>query len=127
MNETPEERRRRIEGEVAEDLGKRIDHLLADIHEESVQASPTEAPLTRTMARFASLLAVLSIRADIQTGRIIRLTRALVGLTVALLLFTAYLSYDAYLNSKRVEQGNKNASEEQKSDSKLAHGLPLPF
>jgi hypothetical protein len=120
--------REHIERQIAEDLEKEVPELLADIHEESVRAvERNSAALARTMAHFASLLSVLSKKADLQTRRIVRLTGALVGLTVALLLFTSYLSYDAYLKSKRVEQGNKNASEEQKSDSKLAHGLPLPF
>src|SRR5437870_11328715 len=78
---------------------KKIRHLLTDIHEESVSGkAESGVPLLRTLARFSSLLGVLSIRADIQTRRLVRLTWALVFLTVALLGFTAYLSYEAYLN-----------------------------
>jgi hypothetical protein len=122
--ETPQERRKRLEAEAAEDLEKSVPQLLADIHDESGRAvERNSAALARTIARFAALLGVLSRKADIQTARIVRLTRALVGLTVALLLFTSYLSYDAYLKNKRVEKAYKSASEKQKSDGKLAHGL----
>jgi hypothetical protein len=91
-----EELEQRLPDFVQEDLGKEIHILLSEIHEESLKNKGIAvSPTTRTLARFASLLGALYIRADIQTRRIIKLTWALVFLTVALLGFTAYLSYDA--------------------------------
>jgi hypothetical protein len=120
--ETPQERRKRLEAEAAEDLSKSLPQLLADVHDESTRAvERNSAALARTIARFAALLGVLSIQADAQSRRIVRLTRALVGLTIALLIFTAYLSYDAYLKNKRIDQTRGNTSEKQKSNTQFAH------
>jgi len=107
-----EEQERRIPDLVDEDLRKEISDLLAEIHLESFKnKGAAVAPTTRTLARFASLLAALYVRADIQTRRIVKLTWALVFLTVALLGFTAYLSYDAYLNDQRAKQAHKDRIE----------------
>jgi hypothetical protein len=84
MDDTPEQRGKRIEAEIRQDLAKSLEHLLTDVHDESVNASPEHAPLTRTMARFASLLCVLSVQADEQTRRIVGLTKGLLWLTVGL-------------------------------------------
>jgi hypothetical protein len=97
---------------VQEDLEKEIHILLAEIHEESLKNKGIAvSPTTRTLARFASLLGALYIRADVQTRRIVKLTWALVFLTVALLGFTAYLSYDAYLNDQRAKREHENRIE----------------
>jgi hypothetical protein len=110
--------------ESAETLEKQMSQLLDDIHVQARKAVEQNAhALARTIALFASLLGVLSKKADIQTIRIIRLTKALVGLTVALLLFTAYLSYDAYLKNKRIDQTRGNTSEKQKSNTQIAHRI----
>ena len=87
MSEHPNpNQRKRVESEVKIDLNeKSIEHLLADIHEESVNALPNESPLTRTMARFASLLAVLSHKADIAQ-------RWMIGFTIVLIAFTIVLT-----------------------------------
>jgi hypothetical protein len=93
-------------------LEKEIHILLAEIHEESLKNKGIAvSPTTRTLARFASLLGALYIRADVQTRRIVKLTWALVFLTVALLGFTAYLSYDAYLNDQRAKREHENRIE----------------
>ena len=56
-----------------------------------------------TATRNARLLVLLGRQADEQTRRIVKLTWALVILTVALFFLTAYLSYDTYLKSKGYE------------------------
>jgi hypothetical protein len=99
-----EEQEQRVPDLVDEDLRKEIPILLAEIHQESLKNKGIAvSPNVRTLARFASLLAVLSIQADIQTRRIVRLTWALVWVSVALLIFTLYLCYDAYLNEQRIK------------------------
>jgi hypothetical protein len=90
------EQRARVEAETLEQRGFDAQHLLADVHDESVNAGGETAPLCRTIAKFASLLVVLSDQADRQTKSVVSLTKWLLGLTVALLILTAYLSYDAY-------------------------------
>jgi hypothetical protein len=83
------EQRLRAESETKIDLHKKsIEQLLADIHDESVNASPNEAPLTRTLARFASLLAVLSRKADIAQRWMIAFTTILTVLTIVLAALT---------------------------------------
>jgi len=105
------EQRKRVETEIVEDLGKSAKQLLADVHDESVNATSGLAPLTRTMARFASLLCVLSEQADVQTRRVIRLTHWLIGLTwvlgfltVGLLAATLILLRIASHTDERVRQ-----------------------
>jgi hypothetical protein len=107
-----EELEQRVFDLIQEDLRKDIPSLLTDIHEESLKNKGVAiSPITRTLARFASLLGALYVRADIQTRRIIRLTQALVFLTIVLLIFTIYLSYDAYLNDQRAKQERKHQTE----------------
>ena len=110
MSEAEHDRRERLKREVAEDLRKQVEHLLTDIHEESIRGlGDVGAPVTRTMARFASLLGVLSIQADIQTRRIVRLTWALVFLTTALLVFTVYLFRDTHILVKHEQMQQPSA------------------
>jgi hypothetical protein len=112
-----EEQEQRLPDLVHEDLRKEIPALLTDIHQESLRnKGGAVSPVTRTLARFASLLGALYVRADIQTRRVVRLTWALVGLTVALLGLTAYLCYDAYLNAERAKQERKDQTEKRESD-----------
>jgi hypothetical protein len=116
MNETPETHRQRITEAITPNLTKPIPELLADIHEMSQSAYTAETnAITRTVARFATLLSALSIEADIQTRRILGLTKALVWLTVALFvltvvlaLLTGYLAYDSHLNRERDEQSESS-------------------
>jgi hypothetical protein len=92
-----EERRRKVTEAVTPNLKKPIPELLIDIHEMSQQPMTQETQyVTRTVARFATLLSVLSIQADIQTRRIVRLTWALLILTGVLAVLTVYLVQDAY-------------------------------
>jgi cytochrome c-type biogenesis protein CcmH/NrfG len=44
-----------------------------------------------------------------QTGSLIFFTKVLVSLTVALFLLTAYLSYDAYLKNKAIDQAQHSS------------------
>ena len=116
-NEAEERERQRVLSLVQEDLRKEIEALLTDVHQESVKyGDAATVPITRTLARFASLLGGLYIKADIQTRRIVRLTWALVLLTVALLIFTGYLSYDAYLNDQRAKKAHKDRTEKREPD-----------
>ena len=87
----PEEtHRQRIENEVNIDLNQKSDeHLLADVHDESKNALREHAPTTRTLARFASLLVVLSRRAKKGSKRLEDYTVTLVRLTWALVIVAA--------------------------------------
>ena len=66
---------------------------------------------------FAALLVKLSKQAEKQTASIIRLTWALIILTILLLGFTAYLSYDAY-------EKNQNSYAPGLNDSKPKQAKP---
>jgi hypothetical protein len=86
----PDERRKRIEAEANVDLTEKSEaHLLADIHDESERAPQEHAPTTRTLARFASLLVVLSRKADANSKRLERYTAILIFLTAAIVFFAA--------------------------------------
>jgi len=167
------EQRARVERETLEQRGFDAQHLLADVHDESVNAPSEHAPLTRTIAKFASLFVVLSDQAEVRaqknlsaqeklvdftkellafsaqateqmrgnlatqektldltgklhaamlatdakTGKLIRLTYWIVGLTNALLLFTAYLAYDAHHKAGHDEVSN--ATSANSPDAKL--------
>ncbi|SRR5260370_19011968 len=116
MSDTPEERRERCEREVEKDLRKTIAHVLADVHEESVSGAPhTGVPMLRLLARLASLLGNLYLRAEIQTRKVVYLTWALVGLTAALLFFTIYLAQDSYFKHQREHQTRKDQTEPNRS------------
>jgi uncharacterized membrane protein len=52
----------------------------------------------------SQLAEISSSRMEKQTNKLIFLTWVLVGLTVSLLFFTAYLSYDAYLNNETKQE-----------------------
>jgi hypothetical protein len=83
--ETEDEKRARIEGEVGIDLGKPVEHLTADVHAESVNADEKNAAaITRTIARFASLLVVLSRKADQNARTLEKYTWWLLFLTAVL-------------------------------------------
>jgi hypothetical protein len=133
MSETPEERRERLKQETAEDLRKPIHQLLTDIHEESIRAYKSDASsITRTLARFASLLSVLSVQAEKQaqqgieqaqktvnlTKHIVRLTWALVGLTVALLFLTLYLALDVQQTRERDKAVERARTDQKPSEIK---------
>jgi hypothetical protein len=85
----------------AADIRKSSETLLAELHAEAYDDQSRDRAMTvsKTLAKFGSLLVLLSIQADMQTLRIVRLTRALVILTFALLFFTGYLCYDTYIKS----------------------------
>ena|SRR6266446_3283967 len=143
MSETQHERRERIKGEVDEDLHKKIPHLLTDIHEESVSGKPeTGVPLLRTLARFASLLGVLSYQAVDQAeqsaeqgranlamqGKVVALTNRLYWLTLVLTLVALAQITLAYLQLKAAKlpkrdyehaQSTKASSNEQSLQQKV--------
>ncbi len=95
-------KRSNAEIETQRDLQKDIKHLLADIHDESLadQSRSREMTVSRTMARFASLLAVLSFKADEQTrhnlamqDKVVRLTWGLFWLTIAICFVAAVQTF----------------------------------
>lgn len=104
-----EHKRETARTEASRDLQKEISHLLIDIHDESLddQSRSREMTVSRTMARFGSLLCALSAQADIQTRAVIRLTRWLIGLTWAIIFLTLYLCYDVYFKSHESRTDNK--------------------
>ena len=80
--------RERVESEIKEDISKPINQLLADVHDESVNANSEHAPLARAIARFASLLVVLSKDAEKRAERLEHQTSTLINLTRSLKVFT---------------------------------------
>jgi hypothetical protein len=86
-------KRENAETERDRDLKKSVEHLLADIHDESLddQSRDHQMTVARTMARFASLLTLLSKQADKQFRQNMCIQRWLIGLTVALVVLTIAL------------------------------------
>lgn len=99
-----ENKREEARSETEKDLSKPVKQLLADIHDESLddQSRSREMTVSRTLARFGSLLCVLSEQADIQTRRIVRLTWGLLILTVVLLIATFVLAWIAHSTDERI-------------------------
>ena len=79
------DKRRIAETERDRDLKKSADHLLADIHDESLddQSRSREMTVARTMARFASLLVLQSQKADEQFRENLRIQAKLLSFTRA--------------------------------------------
>ena len=86
-------KRQVAETERDRDLQKTAEHLLADIHDESLddQSRDREMTVARTMARFASLLTLLSRQAEKQFRQNLSIQRWLIGLTIVLVLLTVAL------------------------------------
>ena len=88
-----------------------ISHLLEKIKRE-FEDNP-KGPTTNAMLHHTAILsAKLAEQSDKTSQSILRVTWALAALTAALLLFTAYLSYDTYLKAKNesVVQRTVNSS-----------------
>ena len=83
MKPDKQKQRKEAEFEAREDLNKSVKQLLADIHDESVNTSKDSeanaAAICRTTARFASLLSVLSIKAEKQLKENIELQNRTMG------------------------------------------------
>ena len=77
------------------DAHKSSDTLLAELHANANDDQTRSKAMTvaLTTAKFASLLCVLSVQADVQSRAVIRLTRWLIGLTWAITFLTAYLVF----------------------------------
>lgn len=120
------EQRKRVEREIGEDLLKPTKQLLADIHDESVNATSEHAPLTRTTARFASLLCVLSDKAEVQTRRIVKLTWGLILLTVGLLILTFVLAWIAHETDERIRQIHQIAEQQKTQQQTNVTAPPKP-
>ena len=83
------------EGETCKDLHEKTEEfLLTEIHEESLDRTrlPSET-VSRTMARFAALLVILSKKADKAHNQNMSMQRVITGLTIALFLLTCALLY----------------------------------
>lgn len=85
------------ERRAAEDSKRDPHTLLEQIHYESLHEGNTElVRLGFTIAKFASLLCVLSERAEKQTKSVIKLTGWLIVLTLLLFILTLYLCFDIF-------------------------------
>lgn len=58
----------------------------------------------------SQLAEISSRRIEKQTNKLITLTWVLVGLTIALLLFTVHLSYDTYLKNQTKQEAYPHAT-----------------
>ena len=63
---------------------------------------------------FAGLLVILADESAKSAAKLERFTRWLVGLTVALLLLTAFLCWDAYESHKHIDRENNTVSHDSK-------------
>ena len=99
-----------------EDLHAIIERKLEAIAEISPGHGGSEAKIARLHSEIfvvASQLAEISSRRlERQTQQLIYLTWAVVALTFVLLLFTAYLTYDVYLQRQRHQQTQPHATQQ---------------
>jgi len=86
-------KRSTAETEATNDLAKSIEELLVDVHDESLdlEREGTET-VSRTMARFASILVVLSRQAKEESDRNLKMQKTIRNLTWALLVLTFVLA-----------------------------------
>lgn len=77
------------------DLGKPIEQLLGDIHDELLASRPGEENVRHAYKRIASLLAVSAISAERYSQILVRLTRVIALLTFVLVLLTLVLLFKA--------------------------------
>lgn len=91
--------------------------LIEDLDRLAKEATSVGNPKANAIAlitairKFASIQCIISDQADIQTRRIVRLTWGLFILTVALLVLTAYLSYDIYQKRGGSEQAEPHTAQ----------------
>jgi len=106
------EKRKVAENEANLDLKKPVVQLLADVHDESLDSRQPDAQrLGRVMARFASLLAVLSAKQEVSSKRLERFTLWLVILTVVLSVLTTYLCVEAYQSHQNHKLTNQQPAQ----------------
>ena len=90
------DKRKKAETESANDLYKKtIEHLLTDLHDESLSQKlerDGSETVSRTMARFASLLVLLGRKADDRARDNLKMQKTLERLTWALVILTAVLA-----------------------------------
>jgi hypothetical protein len=87
-------KRQAAETETKNDLVKTAEHLLTDIHDESLDRDrPGSETVSRTMSRFAALLVVLSRQANQATQANLKLQEKVVRLTWGLFWLTLALTF----------------------------------
>lgn len=89
--------------DIEEEESERVLQELENVVMASQASGGTSAFITNALLKFARIQMAISRRAHNQTRHVIALTWAIVFLTVVLLSFTIYLSYDAYLKSRNQE------------------------
>jgi hypothetical protein len=118
---------KRLPEAVFEDLRKDIPELLTEIHDESLKNKGLAVtPNTRTMARIGTLLAVLYLKAEIETRKVVQLTWALVVLTAGLFAFTVYLAQDAYFKRERYKTAEHNEAKPNHTGLEI-HSFTVPY
>ncbi len=97
LEEYLKDKRNKAKAESANDLYKKtIEHLLTDIHDESLsqkQERDGSETVSRTMARFASLLVLLGRNADDRARDNLKKQETLERLTWVLVILTAVLAF----------------------------------
>ena len=83
-----------------------INRRRAGVSPDSLQAPP----VMEVHVIIAEAQAEAAEKLERQTEQLIFFTKVLVGLTVALFLLTAYLSYDAYLKNKAIDQAQHSST-----------------
>lgn len=121
--QSPLENQKTPEEVVAQEVSA-VDHerreILRSIHESiHDQRVRGDQKISLTQARFATLLVSLSEQTDKTTKqnldmqrKVVNLTWGLLGLTIALFLLTAFLSYDVYSNTKGTNQSNPSPTQQ---------------
>jgi hypothetical protein len=87
--------------------------LLALLGEDAAKQSERLDQRMTELAGIAAAQRTLAERLERQTNRLIHLTWGLLALTLVLLLFTVYLSYDAYQSGQRTETAHSHAIQPQ--------------
>lgn len=132
-------RKRKIaENEAKNDLEKTIEHLLADIHDESLddQSRSREMTVARTMARFAALQIKLSKEADETASKNLNLVKytfgvAIIALLVSIIqLFLPFINKEYGFNTKEDSiqvRYQRTYDKEDLKEFEKTHDVPSPF
>lgn len=103
----------------AEGLIQELELVAINVH--GAGAAGAAEYIVAALLKFARLQLVISRLAEKQARKVVRLTWAIVLLTFALLVFTVFLSYDAYLKEKSAKNAEQSHSEKGKLDCCLEH------
>lgn len=106
---------------------KGIEHLLAEIEAGALAGAQSQSRTSvYALGPFSALLVKLAREADATANKVVRLTRQLLWLTIALLIFTAYLAWHEFDGRQDAhnESGGGQSQQSQANPIGVGHAAP---